>query len=58
MHSAGVRDPVRAARDLGAIVAMIRALAEYERLAHLCTATERPSSFAVRTAPAAEVLIS
>jgi GNAT superfamily N-acetyltransferase len=52
---------IRAARreDLGAIVAMIRALAEYERLTHLCVATEKElelSLFGPR--PAAEVLIS
>jgi GNAT superfamily N-acetyltransferase len=52
---------IRAARreDLGAIVSMIHALADYERLAHLCTATEAAlelSLFGPR--PAAEVLIS
>ncbi len=52
---------IRAARreDLAAIVRMIRALADYERLAHLCVATEgdlETSLFGPR--PAAEVLIS
>jgi len=52
---------IRAARreDLGAIVSMIHALADYERLAHLCSATEEAlehSLFGPR--PAAEVLIS
>jgi GNAT superfamily N-acetyltransferase len=45
--------------DVGAIHAMIRALAEYERLAHLCVATEADLAAALFGArPAAEVLIA
>jgi GNAT superfamily N-acetyltransferase len=46
-------------RDLPAILDMIRALAEYERLAHLVTATEeqlRKTLFGIT--PAAEVLLA
>jgi GNAT superfamily N-acetyltransferase len=52
---------VRPARreDLGAVLAMIRALAEYERLAHLCVAVETDLEAALfGPHPAAEVLIA
>jgi GNAT superfamily N-acetyltransferase len=46
-------------KDLGSLTAMIRALAEYERLAHLCVATEADLEAALFGArPTAEVLIS
>jgi GNAT superfamily N-acetyltransferase len=45
--------------DVGVIVAMIRELAEFERLAHLCVATEAELSTALfGPQTAAEVLIS
>jgi len=45
--------------DVGAVHAMIRALAEYERLAHLCIASEADLDAALFGArPAAEVLIA
>lgn len=52
---------IRAAgpRDLGTIHAMIVALAEYERLAHLCVTTQADLAEALFGArPAAEVLIA
>jgi len=52
---------VRAAErtDLGAILAMIRALAEYEKLAHLCVATEENLDAALfGPRPSAEVLVA
>lgn len=46
-------------RDLGAILAMIRALAEYEKLSHLCIATHDQIEAALfGPRPAAEVLIA
>jgi len=46
-------------QDVGAIAAMIRELAEFERLAHLCIATEAQLEAALfGPNPAAEVLIS
>ena len=49
--------PVRR-EDLGAVLAMIRALAEYERLGHLCIATEGDLETALfGPRPAAEVLL-
>jgi GNAT superfamily N-acetyltransferase len=45
--------------DVGAIHAMIRSLAEYEKLAHLCVASEADLAAALFGArPAAEVLIA
>ena len=45
--------------DLGAIAAMIRALADYEKLGHLCVGTEEDLERALfGAAPAAEVLIA
>ena len=52
---------VRPARreDLGVVLAMIRALADYERLRHLCIATERDLEAALfGPRPAAEVLLA
>lgn len=52
---------IRQARreDLGTVLAMIRALAEYERLAHLCVATEADLGAALfGPRPAAEVLLA
>jgi GNAT superfamily N-acetyltransferase len=52
---------IRQARreDVGAIHAMIRALADYERLAHLCVATEADLEAALfNPRPAAEVLVA
>jgi len=52
---------IRPARreDLGAVLAMIRALAEYERLAHLCIAKEADLEAALFAArPAAQVLVA
>ena len=52
---------IRRARreDLGVVLAMIRALAEYERLAHLCIAVETDLEAALFSPhPAAEVLIA
>ena len=45
--------------DVGVVHAMIRALAEYERLSHLCVATEDDLAHALfGPRPSAEVLIS
>jgi GNAT superfamily N-acetyltransferase len=52
---------IRPARkeDLGDIVAMIRALADYEKLAHLCVATDADIEAGLfGPSPAAEVLIA
>jgi GNAT superfamily N-acetyltransferase len=52
---------VRPARreDLGAVLAMIRALADYERLGHLCIAAEADLEAALfGPRPAAEVLLA
>jgi len=52
---------IRQARreDVGAVLAMIRALAEYERLAHLCVAAEADLEAALfGPSPAAEVLLA
>jgi GNAT superfamily N-acetyltransferase len=52
---------IRPARreELGAVVTMIRALAEYEKLAHLCVAAEADLDAALfGPRPAAEVLIA
>lgn len=52
---------IRPARreDVGAVHAMIRALAEFERLAHLCVATEADLEAALfGPRPAAEVLVA
>jgi GNAT superfamily N-acetyltransferase len=52
---------IRPARreDLGTVVSMIRALAEYEKLAHLCIAEEADLEAALfGPRPAAEVLIA
>ena len=52
-----IREAVPA--DLAAIAAMIRALAEYEKLAHLCVATDGDLERALfGPSPAAEVLIA
>ena len=45
--------------DIGALAAMIRALADYEKLAHLCVSSEQDLQRALfGPAPAAEVLIA
>jgi GNAT superfamily N-acetyltransferase len=59
MNSAEVSIRPAVPADVPAIAAMIRALADYEKLAHLCVSTEQDLQRALfRPAPAAEVLIA
>ncbi len=59
--AASSRFEIRQARreDVAAVHSMIRALADYERLAHMCTATEAELAAALfGPRPAAEVLVA
>jgi len=59
MSASSVRIDPAVEADVGAIAAMIRALAEYERLSHLCVATESELAECLFGAdPAADVLVA